>query len=93
MSGNGDEGGAEGGGDASEHPSPMVQAAFGGRGGFAYRGRGFIRGGRGRGRGGRAHVVSMIQSRTWVRQKDGGSGGDGAEGADAAASAPAPVEG
>lgn len=56
------------------HPSPMVQAAFGG--GFDYSGRGFFRGGRGRGRGrgGRAQVISMIQSKTWVRKKDDEAG-------------------
>jgi len=51
------------------HPSPLVQATFGGRGGYGGNGR-FGRGGRGRGRfGGRAHVINMIQSKTWVRKK------------------------
>lgn len=76
--------GAEGGkedalnaSDAANHPSPMVQATYsggryGGRGRF---GRG--RGGRGRG-GGRAHVVSMIQSKTWVRKKPEDAAADAA---------------
>ncbi|KAG7368621.1 hypothetical protein IV203_031364 [Nitzschia inconspicua] len=66
--------------DAANHPSPMVQASyFGGRGGYGYSygGKGHLSG-RGRGRGrtfpGRAHVVSMIQSKTWVRKKEDGSG-------------------
>lgn len=59
--------------NVNAHPSPMVQAAFGA---FDYGGRGFFRGGRGRGRGrgGRAQVLSMIQSKTWVRKKDDEAG-------------------
>ena len=56
------------------HPSPLVSAAYRGRGG-AYP---FVRGGRGRGRfpgrvgfGGRADVKTLIASKTWVRTKPG----------------------
>ncbi|KAL3908992.1 MAG: hypothetical protein SGARI_002814 [Bacillariaceae sp.] len=68
----------------------MVQASYsGGRGGYGYSsgGRGRFGGGRGRGRfAGRAHVVNMIQSKTWVRKKDDGggdAGGDSAPNAEA----------
>ena len=69
---------------AEFHPSPMVQASYGGRFGYSsyYRGGrgGFGRGRafRGRGRfqpGGRAAVVSMIASKTWTRQKTEDAGG------------------
>ena len=61
------------------HPSPLVAAAYRGRGG----GYPFVRGGRGRGRfvgggsgrggfvGGRADVKTLIASKTWVRTKPG----------------------
>jgi hypothetical protein len=70
---------------AAGHPSPMVAAAFGGRGyvGRGYGARGYggrfaARGGRG---GYRAQVHTMIASKAWVRPKptEGGSsegGGD-----------------
>lgn len=67
------------GGDASgaaEHPSPMVKASYSGRGSFGYRGGRGGRGFYGRGHSGRAHVVSMIQSKTWVRKKDDGASGE-----------------
>jgi len=60
-------------GAAAGHPSPMVAAAFGGRG----------RGGRFSGRGGRggyrAQVHTMIASKSWVRPKPDkdGAGGEG----------------
>ena len=66
------------------HPSPMVAAAFGGRGysgrGYGARGYGGRFGARG-GRGGhRAQVHTMIASKAWVRPKPtegGGSEGGG----------------
>lgn len=68
---------------ASNHPSPIVQASYGG-----FRGRGF-RGGRGRGRGrsfaGRVQVKNKIASMSWVRKKEGDdSGGHAGESSEAA---------
>jgi len=70
--------------DAINHPSPLVQASYSGSGG-RYGGRGRFGRGRGRGRGrthpGRAHVVGMIQAKTWVRKKDDGNEGKSADAA------------
>jgi hypothetical protein len=78
-----DEGGADA--TATNHPSPMVQDTFGGRGGGGhYRGGG--RGGRGSGRGrgrgqffnGGGHheeVAQKVAQKKWVRQKPDASGG------------------
>ena len=59
-------------GDFASRGTPTARATgrrpvAGGRGG-----RGFY----GRGHSGRAHVVSMIQSKTWVRKKDEGASGE-----------------
>ena len=75
--------GFQNGAAAAGHPSPLVAAAYGGRG---YGGRG---GSFGRGRGGlggyRAQVNTMIASKSWVRPKaDEGGAGEGGEGAPAA---------
>ena len=79
--GGGEEGGGEEGGTGNDeggaHPSPIVQAAYGG----GYRGRG-----RGRGRGrsfgfpGRTNVKTILASKTWVRKKDGEGGDAGGQG-------------
>jgi hypothetical protein len=57
------------------HPSPLVAAAYQGRGSYTFvRGGGRGRGGRFLGRGGfggRADVKSLIASKTWVRTKPG----------------------
>lgn len=70
--------GFQNGAATAGHPSPLVAAAYGGRG---YGGRG---GSFGRGRGGRggyrAQVHTMIASKSWVRPKPDEGGADGGDG-------------